>query len=63
MKCPICGKKVEPGSPDEPFCSDRCRLIDLANWATGRYRIPEPAASEAEQQEDDERDQHGPDHR
>ncbi len=41
MKCPICKKDVEPGGPYAPFCSDRCRLIDLGNWASGKYRIPE----------------------
>jgi endogenous inhibitor of DNA gyrase (YacG/DUF329 family) len=40
MKCPICKKEVPPGSPEEPFCSERCRLIDLGNWASGKYAIP-----------------------
>ena len=43
MKCPIC-KKVEValGGPDFPFCSERCRIIDLGNWATEKYVIPTP---------------------
>jgi len=40
MKCPICRKQVQPGTPYAPFCSERCRLIDLANWAEEKYRIP-----------------------
>jgi hypothetical protein len=40
MKCPICKKDVEPGSPYVPFCNDRCRLMDLGNWASGKYTIP-----------------------
>jgi len=32
-----------------PFCSKRCRLLDLDNWASERYVISEPAADEAEQ--------------
>ncbi len=40
MKCPICRKEAEPGTPYVPFCSDRCRLIDLGNWASEKYRIP-----------------------
>jgi endogenous inhibitor of DNA gyrase (YacG/DUF329 family) len=40
MKCPICKKDVAPGSPEMPFCSERCRLIDLGNWASGKYAIP-----------------------
>ena len=40
MKCPICKKEVTLGSPEMPFCSERCRLIDLGNWASGKYVIP-----------------------
>jgi hypothetical protein len=39
MKCPICRKEVESGSPEMPFCSERCRLIDLGKWADEEYRI------------------------
>jgi hypothetical protein len=28
------------GNPNRPFCSERCRLIDLGNWATGQYSLP-----------------------
>ncbi len=43
--CPICGKPVDSDSDQEfPFCSERCRTIDLGNWATERYRIPGPPA-------------------
>jgi endogenous inhibitor of DNA gyrase (YacG/DUF329 family) len=52
MKCPICRKEVEAGSKYAPFCSDRCRLIDLGNWATGQYRIAGPAQSESEREID-----------
>ncbi|MGH9482047.1 MAG: DNA gyrase inhibitor YacG [Terriglobales bacterium] len=38
--CPICGKPVLPADPEFPFCSQRCRIRDLANWAAGAYRIP-----------------------
>jgi endogenous inhibitor of DNA gyrase (YacG/DUF329 family) len=40
MKCPICQKEVKVDDPYMPFCSDRCRLIDLGNWASGKYVIP-----------------------
>lgn len=40
MKCPICKKDVQPGDPELPFCSERCRLIDLGNWASEKYVIP-----------------------
>ena len=39
MPCPICKKKVQPDDPFTPFCSDRCRILDLANWATEKYVI------------------------
>jgi uncharacterized protein len=40
MRCPICKKEVALGEPDFPFCSERCRLIDLGRWAAEEYRIP-----------------------
>jgi len=44
MKCPTCEKETEyAGNPYRPFCSERCKLIDLDNWLTGRYRISTPA--------------------
>ena len=42
MKCPICAKSVERTDPFIPFCSERCRLIDLGNWASGKYVISTP---------------------
>ena len=45
MKCPICRKKVARESSDYPFCSERCRIIDLGNWATGKYVVSTPLCS------------------
>ena len=42
LRCPICRKEVALDSPDAPFCSDRCRTIDLGKWASGDYRISSP---------------------
>ena len=42
IPCPICKKTVYPGGAEFPFCSDRCRLIDLGNWSSEEYRIPGP---------------------
>lgn len=28
------------GNPNRPFCSERCQLIDLGNWADGQYTLP-----------------------
>ena len=54
MKCPICKKEVRPGDPEFPFCSERCRLIDLGNWAAEKYVIPgAPAERNAGTDDDD----------
>jgi endogenous inhibitor of DNA gyrase (YacG/DUF329 family) len=45
VRCPICGKQVPLDDPNAPFCSDRCRTIDLSNWASEKYVISEPLTS------------------
>jgi endogenous inhibitor of DNA gyrase (YacG/DUF329 family) len=40
--CPICKKEVALDNPNMPFCSDRCRIIDLGNWASEKYVISTP---------------------
>jgi uncharacterized protein len=46
--CPICRKPTESETDaDFPFCSERCRLIDLGNWASEKYVISEPAFDES----------------
>jgi endogenous inhibitor of DNA gyrase (YacG/DUF329 family) len=48
MRCPVCKREsTRKGNPFRPFCSERCKLIDLGNWLSERYRIavaemPEP---------------------
>ena len=42
LKCPICKKSVDAKNADFPFCSDRCRLLDLGKWASGEYVISSP---------------------
>lgn len=41
-KCPQCETptNVNTNNPHRPFCSERCKLIDLGNWASGSYAIP-----------------------
>jgi endogenous inhibitor of DNA gyrase (YacG/DUF329 family) len=41
--CPTCRKVVLTAGESFPFCSDRCRLIDLGKWASGGYVISSPA--------------------
>ena len=42
VKCPTCEKVVEwtEENPWRPFCSERCKLIDLGEWASESHRIP-----------------------
>ena len=42
LRCPSCKTPVAPDAADAPFCSDRCRMIDLGKWASGDYRISSP---------------------
>ncbi len=47
MRCPNCRQETPyEGNPYRPFCSERCKLLDLDNWLEGRYRIPEPSESQ-----------------
>lgn len=47
--CPICKTEVVPPDPNVsslfPFCSERCKLIDLGRWLSGKYQIPVDEAS------------------
>ncbi len=49
IRCPICDK-VLPDVPDDygprPFCSARCKKIDLGNWLDERYRVSEPLGND-----------------
>lgn len=49
LRCPICKKTVKSSDPEFPFCSGRCRTIDLGKWASGAYVIPSGVADEGEQ--------------
>jgi len=39
QRCPICGAPVPPDAEAPPFCSTRCRLVDLGRWMSGDYTI------------------------
>jgi len=45
VPCPRCGTLAPfaPENPSRPFCSERCKSIDLGAWANEEYRIPAPA--------------------
>ncbi len=38
--CPICARELPPGAPERPFCSKRCKLVDLGRWLDGAYVVP-----------------------
>jgi endogenous inhibitor of DNA gyrase (YacG/DUF329 family) len=48
VNCPHCGAAVvwDPQSPFRPFCSERCRKIDLGAWASDEYRVPGAAPTD-----------------
>jgi uncharacterized protein len=46
--CPICKKPTDSETQaDFPFCSERCKLLDLGNWASEKYVISSPAFDES----------------
>ena len=52
MKCPICGKPTTwKDNPDRPFCSERCRIIDLGRWAGEEYSVSIPLKDVSEDKE------------
>ena len=68
-RCPICHKPTDSEtSADFPFCSERCRLLDLGNWSSEKYVISNPVFDESEEEDshrkepddpDDTKDAHG----
>jgi uncharacterized protein len=48
LHCPICKKTVKSTDAEFPFCSERCRLIDLGKWASGGYVISSPVTDAEE---------------
>ena len=64
MICPHCGKQIEYSVENtfRPFCSKRCKLIDLGGWADESYRVPASKAEDAqEENESGADDGSGPD--
>lgn len=61
LKCPVCQKAVvwDTRNPFRPFCSERCKLIDLGAWASEQHAIPgEPDFSRPEEDHPEERPLH-----
>ena len=61
IRCRRCGKllryRVPQDLPYFPFCSERCRLIDLDKWFTEEHRIAEPIVPEPDEDEQEEKGQ------
>jgi endogenous inhibitor of DNA gyrase (YacG/DUF329 family) len=56
LKCPICKKPVKSKDAEFPFCSPRCRTIDLGKWASGAYVISSPVHDTADSMPDNSDD-------
>jgi endogenous inhibitor of DNA gyrase (YacG/DUF329 family) len=54
-QCPVCDAQVDlQKTPTVPFCSDRCRLIDLGRWLDESYGVPQPKQPGPDEAGDDE---------
>jgi uncharacterized protein len=53
LHCPVCKKPVKSTAADFPFCSPRCRTIDLGKWASGAYVVSSPVTDTEEGIRDD----------
>lgn len=52
LRCPICKAPTDSEKDAEyPFCSERCRLLDLGNWAMEKYKVAAPLMDESEPEE------------
>ena len=58
LRCPTCHKIVLRSEPEFPFCSERCRIIDLGKWASGGYVTSTPL-NDPETDDSSYREQHG----
>jgi endogenous inhibitor of DNA gyrase (YacG/DUF329 family) len=53
-RCPVCDAPVNlETTPTVPFCSDRCRLIDLGRWLDEGYALPEPLRADDDESPDE----------
>jgi len=53
--CPICKKATTwEENPSKPFCSERCKLIDLGKWVSEEYKIADEKTEEEQKAKNDE---------
>jgi endogenous inhibitor of DNA gyrase (YacG/DUF329 family) len=59
IRCPTCRKETKwENNQYRPFCSERCRLIDLGAWIEERYRIPQQASDDLPGDDDEDEHEH-----
>lgn len=58
--CPVCGRPAPTDGPARPFCSVRCKMVDLGRWFTESYRVPGEDAVTLEEPETEEETDPGP---
>jgi endogenous inhibitor of DNA gyrase (YacG/DUF329 family) len=51
LSCPICAKKTDP--KHRPFCSARCKDVDLSRWLRGDYAVPSREPADVERAEEE----------
>jgi endogenous inhibitor of DNA gyrase (YacG/DUF329 family) len=57
-RCPTCNREVQwEDNPFRPFCSERCKLLDLGNWVSEEYRVPGKPLHTEHPSEDDDSDE------
>jgi len=60
MRCPVCKREFEKSeSPALPFCSERCRTIDLGRWLGETYSVPVTPDPDAEPEPDEHLESNG----
>ncbi len=57
-RCPTCNKEIQwQDNPYRPFCSERCKLVDLGKWVNEEFRVPgKPAADQTAQADEEAED-------
>ena len=57
VRCPQCSAMIlwSSDNPYRPFCSERCKLFDLGQWATGAYRIPQEERDNGQNEDEENR--------
>ena len=57
-QCPSCNREVQwQANPFRPFCSERCKLLDLGKWVSEEYRVPGKPVPTEPSSEDENSDQ------